>query len=78
MACPQGCLTVQYGMFCSCGAVLDTEPSRVEWFKGVTSDAWHGRRPALQHLSVNLLDDDGSGGAQRAREYNAINVMVAA
>lgn len=78
MACPEGCLTEQDGMLCSCGAVLETEPSKVEWFKQVTSDAWHGRRPTLAHLSVGLLDDDGSGPAMRAREYNQINVAVAA
>ena len=34
----------------------DTEETLVDFFRRVTEDAWHGRRPVLRHLSVDLLD----------------------
>ena len=75
------CMAEQDGaaMLCgACGSPLVAEQSRAEQFRGFCEDAWAGRRPALARLSVGLLDDDGSSGAARAREYNPISVAVAA
>jgi hypothetical protein len=67
-------------MLCkACGAPLAPGASKVEVFLEFCADAWFGRRPALRHFNLGLTTVfDESGPAARARDYNAINVMVMA
>ena len=51
-------------------SLLDEELCPVEFLRVECSDAWHGRRPKVQHLRelLHLLSHDHSSGA-RAREH---------
>lgn len=48
------------------------ELSVVDFFHAAADDAWHGRRPALQHFHPSLLmERDGTGPAVRTRRLAA-------
>jgi hypothetical protein len=55
--------------------LLDRDESVVAFFRAACSDAWHNRRPALQHFHASLLiDRDATGSAvqpQRHRKLTA-------
>lgn len=52
--------------------LLDRDESVVAFFRRACEDAWHGRRPSLQHFHPSLLmGEDRSGPAVRQRRLAA-------
>lgn len=43
---------------------MGEEETLIEFFARVTEDAWYGRRPTLQYLSVDLLDREDQSFAE--------------